>query len=372
MDHVYRATRAIILRLFILLGLFSVNCLVAQIDNENPPPASEILKQEIELARKIRAWILENRDSNTDREFERYTAKIPDSEARFDMIPIPAGEFVMGSPESEHKRKRDEGPQRTVRIDAFWMGRTEVTWNEYELYIYPKDEHYYRGKGIEKPTGEPKRLARRRLVDAISYPSGSYVEMSFGMGKDGFPAIAMTQFGARRYCQWLSAQTGQFFRLPTEAEWEYACRAGSTTAYHFGDDPAKLGDYAWFHDNSDWKYQKVGTKKPNSWGLHDMHGNVAEWGLDFHESGYPNPLPDGILHNPLNRPIAVFPRVVRGGSWDDAPEKIRSAARLGSHPGWKIQDPFKPKSVWWHTDAQIVGMRVVRPRKLPSAEAMAR
>src|SRR5438874_6673693 len=163
------------------------------------------------------------------------------------MLQIPGGEFRMGSPDSEKGRKPDEGPQHKVRISPFWIGRCEVTWNEYELFMYPDEERRVRNT---EPTDEPGD----KLADAVTHPSKPYVEMSFGMGKEGFPAISMTQHAANKYCEWLSAKTGHFYRLPTEAEWEYACRAGTTTAYYFGDGPKLLPEYAWFADNSDGKY----------------------------------------------------------------------------------------------------------------------
>jgi formylglycine-generating enzyme required for sulfatase activity len=188
------------------------------------------------------------------------------------------------------------------------------------------------------------------------------------MGKRGYPAICMTQHAARMFCKWLSVKTGRYYRLPTEAEWEYACRAGTTTAYSFGNDPAGLDDHAWFKDNSDRKYQKVGQKKPNPWGLYDMHGNVAEWVLDqYVEEGYDKLA----LKNPLVIPTVLFPRVVRGGSWEDRPDRCRSASRYGSDETWKEQDPQEPQSIWYHTDALWVGFRIVRPLIEPTAEEKA-
>jgi formylglycine-generating enzyme required for sulfatase activity len=207
------------------------------------------------------------------------------------------------------------------------------------------------------------------LVDAVSQPTAPYTEMSFGMGQKGFPAISMTQHAANKYCQWLTAQTGHFYRLPTEAEWEYACRAGTTTAYSFGDDPAQLKEYAWFYKNSNEKYQKVGLKKPNPWGLYDMHGNVMEWTTDqflpdYFEQIKANPV------NPLIKPTKLYPVTVRGGGWDDDADKCRSAFRRGSVAEWKQQDPQLPKSIWYHTNAQWLGFRIVRPQEVPSAEEM--
>ena len=205
---------------------------------------------------------------------------------------------------------------------------------------------------------------RDKLADKfqITQPTKPYTDMTFGMGKRGYPAICMTQHSARVFCQWLSAKTGRYYRLPTEAEWEYACRAGTTTAYSFGDDPAQLGEYAWYLNNSEEKYQKVGLKKPNPWGLYDMHGNVAEWCLDQHTTDfYAKCKEQGVVKDPLAIPLREYKRVVRGGSWDDGIRRTRSAARVASSIDWKQQDPQVPQSIWYFTDALFLGFRVVRP-----------
>ena len=207
------------------------------------------------------------------------------------------------------------------------------------------------------------------VSDAVARPTTPYVEMSFGMGTEGFPAISMTQHAANTYCKWLSAKTGHYYRLPTEAEWEYACRAGTTTMYSFGDDPALIDEYAWHDGNSDSKYQKVGTKKPNPWGLHDMHGNVSEWTLDQFVPDIYATFKDTIS-NPFEYGKSLYPRVARGGSWMDKPEQLRSAVRIASSAEWKLQDPQLPKSIWYHTDAQFLGFRVIRPLIVPSAQDM--
>lgn len=282
--------------------------------------------------------------------FLPYKQAIPGSTVSYEMAPIAAGEFSMGTPETEVKRSKDEGPQHKVKLDAFWMQKHEVTWDEYRLFMFAQQAD----AGLKDP-----------VVDAISRPTRPYVEMSFGMGINGYPAISMTHHAANKYAQWLSAKTGHFYRLPTEAEWEYACRAGTTTAYSYGDDPKALGEYAWIASNSDGKYQKVGTKKPNPWGLYDMHGNVVEWVLDQYA-----PYKAGDESNPWVRATKPYPHGARGGSWNDDAARCRCGARLGSDPSWKMQDPQLPKSIWYHTDAQWLGFRLVRPVKIPSAEEM--
>ena len=290
-----------------------------------------------------------------------YAEKVPATDISFEMVPIRGGKFTMGSPDGEVKRKDDEGPQHEVMIEPFWMGKFEVTWDEYELW----------GLGLDQQRRnilDIKSTEIDVLADAVAQPTKPYSDMTFGMGKSGYPAICMTQLAARMYCKWLSAKTGRFYRLPTEAEWEYACRAGTTTAYNFGDDPAKLEEYAWYFDNSDDKYHKVGQKKPNPWGLYDMHGNVSEWVLDQYAPDYYRQFTGKATLRPLAVATTEYPLAARGGCWDDDPELLRSAARLASSKDWKKQDPQIPQSIWYTTENNCPGFRVVRPLHVPDVE----
>ncbi len=316
---------------------------------------------EPKLVIDIHARIVASSPAIPEKEMKAYSESIPGTGVNFDLVSIPSGKFKMGSPAGEEGRGSDEGPQRDVEIAPFWMGKFEITWNEFELFMYPTEE-----KRIRASHKVDEKIDA--LTDASSRPTQPYVEMSFGMGKDGFPAISMTQHAANKYCEWLSAKTGHFYRLPTEAEWEYAARAGTTTTYFWGDDASKMDEYAWWANNSEGKYQKVGRKKPNPWGLHDILGNVCEWTLDQYS---PTTYASGATANPWVKATKPYPHVARGGSWDDdAAEKLRVAARRFSDPDWKIQDPQFPKSIWYHTDAQFLGFRVVRPLKTPSPEEM--
>ncbi|WP_297030600.1 SUMF1/EgtB/PvdO family nonheme iron enzyme [Thermogutta sp.] len=302
-----------------------------------------------------------NADAKTEAEMKPYTEVIVGTDIKFDMVPIPGGKFLMGSPENEPGRKPDEGPQHEVELEPFWMAKYETLWDAYETWSFELD------KRRREQTKEPA-TKWDELADAIARPTPPYTDMSFGMGKKDRPAVCMTLYAAQHFCKWLCAKTGRYYRLPTEAEWEYACRAGTTTAYSFGNDPADLDEYAWYFDNSDDKYHKVGEKKPNPWGLYDMHGNVAEWVLDQYVPDAYKRFAGKTVKNPIVPVTKEFPVVVRGGSWMDDPEMLRSAARRASHPDWKMQDPQIPQSIWYLTDAPFVGFRVVRPLRLPTEE----
>jgi formylglycine-generating enzyme required for sulfatase activity len=298
--------------------------------------AAQVASPETQNVRQLRERILAHHDGKA----QPYQVTIPNTTVSYDMVPVAAGDFLMGS-----SAKPDEQPQHKVHVDAFWMQAHEVTWDEYRLFMFANQ------------AGETGR--KDGVVDAVSRPTRPYVEMSFGMGINGYPAISMTQHAANKYAEWLSAKTGEFYRLPTEAEWEYACRAGST------ENPSPLDDYAWYAKNSGGKYAKVASKKPNAWGLYDILGNVMEWTLDAYA-----PYKAGPQTNPWVQATQPYPQVARGGSWNDPADAVTCAVRVASDPSWKQQDPQLPKSIWYLTDAQWLGFRLVRPAKVPTADEM--
>lgn len=262
-------------------------------------------------------------------DLKSYQQVIPQTRVSFDMVAIPSGSFVFGQ-------------TKKTQVSAFWMGKTEVTYDEYQLFF--------------EESRDPEPRPPKEGPDAVTRPSPPYIDFTLGMGKvGGFPANSMQQYGAIMYCKWLYAKTGVFYRLPTEIEWEYACRAGA-------DIPSKvLPDYAWFQGNSNEKYHQVGQKKPNSWGLHDMLGNVSEWVLDHFESD-----PTARKESPVF--IDKYAdAVVRGGNYQDPANLVRSTARMAADPIWNRRDPQVPKSIWWNADAPFVGFRIMRPAKQPSA-----
>ena len=288
--------------------------------------------------------------SSTDTSFKKYEQSIPGSAIQFTMVAIPAGTFIIGSSAKDKMKEDDETPQRTITVSSFWMGTYEVTFDEFNLFF------------------NDISLSQNIPTDAVTRPSSPYIDMTLGMGKEGgFPANSMQQFGALMYCKWLYKKTGIFFRLPTEAEWEYACRAGSTDVYPFGNDASKLTEYAWYDGNSENKYHKVGQKKPNAWGLYDMLGNVGEWVLDQYQPDYYATLSDKNT-DPVRQPDAKHPRTVKGGAYSDEAKNLRSADRLMSDKVWNRRDPQIPKSKWWNADAPFVGFRIVRPLKQPTPE----
>jgi formylglycine-generating enzyme required for sulfatase activity len=284
-----------------------------------------------------------------------YVEKVKDQKS-FDMLPIPGGTYLMGSPDGEKGRQPDEWPQHPVTVKSFWMSKLEVRWDEYDWFW---TKRFPMGQPPQRPDTSKKP---DKLSDAVTSPTPPYADPTFGHGRDGNPCLAISHHAAMEYCRWLSKETGKHYRLPTEAEWEWACRAGTTTAYSFGDDPEKLGDYAWIEKNSDEQAHKVGKKQPNPWGLFDMHGNVAEWCVDLYRKDYYASLPrDKAVLNPFLAPIDKrYGYVARGGAWTDPPEKCRSAARRFSEKDWLRRDPQNPKSIWWMTEADNVGFRVVR------------
>ncbi len=293
-----------------------------------------------------------------------YKQRIPGTRVEFEMVPIPGGKFQLGSPKIEAGRKLDEGPQVAVEVEPFWMGKFEVTLAEYRVYM----ECYQIFKADQSKRRGP--LTLEEMIDAVTSPTPLYepdIVYQFGAA-DNEPAAFMSHYAARQYSKWISLLTRNTYRLPTEIEWEYAARAGSKSAYFFGDDPKELGRYAWFFDNSKEEYHPVGMKLPNPWGLYDIYGNVAEFTLNWYDAdAYAKLKPGRQRPGAIVWPEKRYNEVVRGGSWDSTAKDLRSAARNKTDPEWIEADPHLPRSAWWFTEeeAACVGLRLLRPLRTP-------
>jgi formylglycine-generating enzyme required for sulfatase activity len=250
------------------------------------------------------------------------TVKIPGTEVSFSLVHVPGGAFKMGSPETEAGREADEGAVREIALRPFWIGKHEVAWDAYTLYF----ESWKQAKvdGITRPS-QPDVCNPKEPLHSGAQQSEQH------------PAVSVGWFGAMGYCAWLSVRTGQQYRLPTEAEWECASRAGSADAA-----PAPLGDHAWFQDNSEEQTHVGGKRKPNALGAADLLGNVWEYCLE------PFAPPDSTA-------------AVRGGAWNSPAADVRHANRQRElRAAWLKIDPKRPFRTWWLTDAPFVGLRVVR------------
>jgi formylglycine-generating enzyme required for sulfatase activity len=267
-----------------------------------------------------------------------FTQIITEDDLSIEMVFIPEGKFRMGK---DTLNSYDYSPSNDVEVSSFWISKFEITWDIYQLFMdqtnFDEKSDFSRADFIDK-------------IDGLSGPTTPYVDMSFGMGKNNFPAVNMTHFAASKFCEWLSSKTGFYYRLPTEAEWEYACSDEM--------DNLKIDDFAWNRYNSDEKYQKVGQKKPNIYGLHDMLGNVAEWTADIYNKDVYS---KKRKKNPFESGENKYPRVIRGGSWDDESSNLKSYYRSFSTKQLQRRDPQIPKSLWWNTDAPHIGFRIVRP-----------
>lgn len=281
----------------------------------------------------------------------------------FEMIPVPGGTIMVGSPVTEAGHAQDEGPQYEVVLEPFWVGKTEVTWREYIAFM--KTDAIFR----KRDRTRVKQVNSKNEIDAVTIPTMLYAESQhreFGSDPE-HPAVTMTQYSAKQYTKWLSLITQVQYRLPTEAEWEYAARAGSTSAYCNGDNISELDQYAVYSatENAQAGSAHVGSKKPNPFGLHDMHGNVWEWTIEQYTSdGYGFQAGRSFRgHAGTNWVKTLNSQCVRGGCWADPPARVRAAVRMGSDRDvWSQEDPEIPTSPWWYTSdpSRMVGMRIVR------------
>jgi formylglycine-generating enzyme required for sulfatase activity len=238
---------------------------------------------------------------------------------KFEMVKIPGGKFTY-SPDGK-------APAKEIEIKPFWLGKTECLWDHFDVYESRLDL-----------TEEQKIEIKKNGIDAKTRPSKPYNAPDRGYGHQGYPVISVSHKSAEMYCVWLSEKTGKKYRLPTEAEWEYACRAGQDAAQLAKLDKKALLEYAWTKENADDKTQPAMQKKPNAWGLYDMLGNAGEWCSQ----------------------VAGDKPVLKGATFLEPASKITCSWRAPFDPAWQETDPNIPKATWWLSDGTFTGFRVAR------------
>ncbi|MDD5915485.1 MAG: SUMF1/EgtB/PvdO family nonheme iron enzyme [Bacteroidales bacterium] len=301
--------------------------------------------------------------------FTSFDETVPGTSACIRMIAVPGGEFLMGSPEDEPFRNGDEGPQKKVRISPFFMAEVEITWDQFW--------EFYNETMSEGRTPPAKIYANnsREDCDAVSGPTPPFGFPDQGWGMGERPAITMTYYSAQTFCQWLSLKTGRKYRLPTEAEWEYAARGGTSTPYFFEGNPKaysnegfirkfKAADttmirrYVVYEGDSGSRTAEASAVKANPFGLKNMLGNVMEYCSDWYAEDAYSRIPDGAV-DPKG-PESGEEHVVRGGCYADDASKVRCASRSHTrNDAWLRTDPQNPKSIWWYSDIKGIGFRVV-------------
>jgi len=300
--------------------------------------------------------------------FEDFTEQIPNTSVSFNMVAIDGGTFTTGSPEDEPFRREDEGPVREVSVSPFFMAEVEVTWDAFwTFYSQTMSEGRLNPETVYANNANP--------VDGISGPTPPFGNPDQGWGSGDRPAITMSHYAAQTYCQWLSMVTGKKYRLPSEAEWEYACRGETETPYYFEGDPKRLSEeglrsrlfgadtsniasQAVYALNSGARTREPEEVRTNPFGLKNMPGNVYEYCSDwFAEDAYAQ---TGESVTDPTGPSTGKEYVIRGGYYGSDAAELRSAARFATDKEeWRKTDFQQPKRIWWFSDMKGIGFRVV-------------
>lgn len=246
-------------------------------------------------------------DSPVPQALSPYTENLPNAVAKIDMVPVPGGALATGG--------------KQVSVKPFWIATVETPWEAFDAFL---------SSGPPSPPYDQTQFA----PDAIARPSKSYILPDLGWGHKGYPAINLSFTSAEMFCRWLSSVTKKKYRLPTEAEWEWACRGGVAGEWKI--DKPTLDKSAWYAENSEDVTHPVGTKQPNSLGVFDMLGNVGEWATDMQGKA-----------------------VLCGGAFSDPAASVTPTMRRRWTPKWQEGDPQIPKSRWWLANGPFAGFRVV-------------